>query len=225
MTAMMTGKNTNAGVLGLDETTEYSDFNGDGDGKPLRTLLEQAKRNDMKVGVVSTARITHATPAATYAHINNRDNENAMALQSLPTDPTYNSALGDGIDVIFGGGRRHFVPKTVRDEESASGSRTDGRDLRSEYQNAGYTYVDNTAEFSGLTRQSLPVLGLFESSHMEWEWDRASDAGGEPSLTAMTLKSIDLLKRGAPRSVPTATARRTPRSSTATAPGIAAGCA
>ena len=61
---------------------------------------------------------------------------------------------------------------------------------------AGYSYVDNTAEFNGLSRQSLPVLGLFESSHMEWEWDRTSDAGGEPSLTAMTLKSIDLLKRG-----------------------------
>ena len=112
---------------------------------------------------------------------------------SLPTDATYNQALGDGIDVIFGGGRRHFVPNSLLDEESARGSRTDGRDLRVEYQRAGYTYVDNTAEFNGLTRQSLPVLGLFESSHMEWEWDRATDAGGEPSLTAMTLKSIDLL--------------------------------
>lgn len=196
MTAMMTGKNTNAGVLGLDDTTESNDFNGDGDGRPLRTLLEQAKRNDMKVGVVSTARITHATPAATYAHINNRDSENAIALQSLPTDATYNEALGDGIDVVFGGGRRHFVPNIILDEESARGSRTDARDLRAEYQAAGYTYVDNTAEFNSLSRQSLPVLGLFESSHMEWEWDRASDAGGEPSLTAMTLKSIDLLKRG-----------------------------
>jgi alkaline phosphatase len=128
MTAMMTGRNTNAGVLGLDETTESSDFNGDGDGRPLRTLLEQAKRNGMKVGVVSTARITHATPAATYAHINNRDDENAIALQSLPTDASYNDALGDGIDVTFGGGRRHFVSNTVLDEESARGSRTDSRD-------------------------------------------------------------------------------------------------
>ena len=61
---------------------------------------------------------------------------------------------------------------------------------------AGYTYVDNTTEFASLGRESLPVLGLFESSHMEWEWDRATDAGGEPSLTAMTVKAIDLLKRG-----------------------------
>ena len=196
MTAMMTGQNTNAGVLGLDESTENSDFNGDGDGRRLRTLLEQAKQSEMRVGVVSTARITHATPAATFAHINNRDNENAIALQALPGDPTYNPALGDGIDVLFGGGRRHFVPNTVFDEEAARGSRTDGRDLRTEYQSAGYTYVDNTTEFASLGRESLPVLGLFESSHMEWEWDRATDAGGEPSLTAMTVKAIDLLKRG-----------------------------
>ncbi len=182
--------------LALDDTTEFGDFNGDGDGRKLRTLLEQAKRNDMTVGVVSTARITHATPAATYAHINNRDNENAISLQSLPTDGTYNRALEDGIDVLFGGGRRHFVPNTIVDEESARGSRTDGRDLRAEYQSAGYTYVHNTGGFGSLTRQSLPVLGLFESSHMEWELDRATDAGGEPSLTAMTLKAIDLLKGG-----------------------------
>ncbi len=196
MTAMMTGANANAGVLGLDDKTENSDFNGDGDGKKLRTLLEQAKQHDMKVGVVSTARITHATPAATYAHINNRDNENAISLQSLPTDSTYNTALYDGVDVLFGGGRRHFVPNTATDEEGARGSRTDGRDLRTEYQNAGYTYIYNTTGFNSLTRQSLPVLGLFESSHMEWEFDRANDAGGEPSLTAMTLKAIELLKGG-----------------------------
>ena len=70
MTALMTGFNTNAGVLGLDETTEFDDFNGDGDGQRLRTLLEQAKGRGMRAGVVSTARITHATPAATFAHIN-----------------------------------------------------------------------------------------------------------------------------------------------------------
>ena len=94
MTAMMTGYNTNAGVLGLDETTEFVDFNKDGDGKRLWTLLEQAKREDMRVGVISTARITHATPAATFAHINDRNNENAIALQALPGDADLQPAPG-----------------------------------------------------------------------------------------------------------------------------------
>lgn len=199
MTAMMTGQNTNAGVLGLDQRTEYRDFNNDGDGSRLVTVLEQAKRADMRVGVVSTARITHATPAATYAHINNRDDENAIALQALPGDATYNQRLGDGIDVLFGGGRQFFVPSSVTDEEGGFGSRTDGRDLRIEFQNRGYTYVWNSAGFNALERHDLPVIGLFERSHMEYEYDRPSDAGKEPSLTEMTLKAIDLLKNGSRR--------------------------
>jgi alkaline phosphatase len=196
MTAMMTGYNTNAGVLGLDEKTEFVDFNGDGDGQKLWTLLEQAKQRDMNVGVISTARITHATPAATFAHINDRNNENAIALQALPGDPTYNRRLGDGIDLLFGGGRQFFVPTTVIDEESGAGSRTDGRDLRAEFAARGYTYVSNTAGFNALSTKSLPVLGLFERSHMEYEHDRLSDAGGEPSVTEMTVKAIQLLSGG-----------------------------
>ena len=141
MTAMMTGVNTNAGVLGLDETTEPGDFNHDGDGRAPWTLLEEAKAQGMRVGVVSTARITHATPAATYAHINNRDNENAIALQALPGAATYNTRLGRGIDILMGGGRQFFVPSGVNDEEGGGGSRSDRRDLRQEFQTAGYTYV------------------------------------------------------------------------------------
>jgi alkaline phosphatase len=196
MTAMMTGFNTNAGVLGLDATTEYVDFNGDGDGKRLSTLLERAKGRGMRVGVVSSARITHATPAATYAHINDRNDENAIALQPLPGDPTYNERLGSGIDLLFGGGRQFFVPSGVADEEGANGSRPDGRDLRAEYQARGYQYVWNTVGFDALDR--LPALGLFESSHMEYEYDRPTDLGGEPSITDMTTKAIELLQRQNP---------------------------
>jgi alkaline phosphatase len=50
------------------------------DGHAPWTLLEQAKVRGMKGGVVSTAQITHATPAATFAHINQRDNKKAIAL-------------------------------------------------------------------------------------------------------------------------------------------------
>lgn len=194
MTAMMSGVNTNAGVLGLDERTEPQDFNRDGDGRAPWTLLEEAKAAGMRVGVVSTARITHATPAATYAHINNRDNENAIALQALPTDGTFNTRLGRGVDLFFGGGRQFFVPSTITDEEGGTGSRTDGRDLRREFQSAGYSYVWNAAGFNALAPSSLPALGLFERGHMEYEYDRRTDSGGEPSLSEMTVKSIELLR-------------------------------
>ncbi len=194
MTAMMSGINTNSGVIGFGPDTERRDFNEDGDGTPVTTILEEAKMAGMKVGVVSTARITHATPAACYAKSNERDAENEIALQALPTDPTYNTKLGDGIDLLFGGGRRHFVPAEATDEEGGTGSRDDGRDLRAEFQDAGYNYVWNRRQFSRLRTNDLPVLGLFERSHMEYEYDRPDDVGGEPSISEMTSKAISLLE-------------------------------
>jgi alkaline phosphatase len=50
-----------------------------------------------------------------------------------------------GIDILMGGGRRFFVPNSVVDEEGVRGARTDGRNLRAEFQSAGYTYVWNSA--------------------------------------------------------------------------------
>ena len=199
MTAMMTGVNTNQSVLGLDAKTEPSDFNKDGDGRAPWTLLELAKSRGMKVGVVSTAQITHATPAATYSHINQRNNENDIALQALPSDGTYNRRLGSGIDVLMGGGRRFFVPNGVVDEEGGAGGRTDGRNLRAEFQAAGYSYVWNSAGFNALNAAKLPVLGLFERGHMEYEADRLTDAGGEPSIKEMTVKAIQLLQAASRR--------------------------
>ncbi len=193
MSAMMTGINTNQSVLGFGERTEPNDFNHDGDGPASWTLLAQAKASGMKVGVVSTARVTHATPAATYAHLNQRDNENLIALQALPTSAAYNSRLGSGVDLLMGGGRQFFVPSGTNDEEGGGGSRADGRDLRTEYAAAGYTYVWNKTGFDALTSRSLPVLGLFERSHMEYEFDRTTDQGGEPSISDMTTKAIRLL--------------------------------
>ena len=194
MSAMMTGINTNQSVIGFDAATEPSDFNRNGDGQKSWTLLELAKARGMKVGVVSTATITHATPAATYAHTNQRNDENGIALQALPTDVTYNRRLGRGVDILMGGGRQFFVPNGTMDEEGGAGARTDSRNLRAEYQAAGYSYIWNKTGFDALTPASLPVLGLFERSHMEYEFDRPTDLGGEPSIVDMTVKAIQLLE-------------------------------
>lgn len=195
MTSMMTGSTCNSGVLGFMPDTEIMDFNGDGDGLRPWTVAELAKQAGMKVGVVSTARITHATPAACYSHINFRDLEREIALQALPTDATYNARLGSGVDILMGGGRQFFVPSGVVDEEGGTGSRSDGRDLRAEFQAAGYSYVWNQTGFDALSAADMPVLGLFERSHMEYEYDRPLDTGGEPSIIDMTAKSIEMLQQ------------------------------
>lgn len=195
MSQIVTGRPCNTGVISMDAATELLDFNKDGDGAPAATILELAKAAGKSIGVVTTTRVTHATPAACFAHINDRDAENAIALQSLPTDPTYDRALGTGLDLIVGGGRRFFLPKETIDEEGDKGARTDKRDLRVEFQAAGYKYVWNRGQWTALRAQDLPVLALFESSHMEYEWDRPYDVGREPSLAEMTAKAVELLGR------------------------------
>ena len=137
MSAMMTGVNTNTGVIGYGPTTEYADFNGNGDGPRLTNIGELAISMGYAGGIVTTTRVTHATPAAVFAHVNNRNLENEIAAQMVPGGGGFNARLGDGLHVVFGGGRRHFLPTSATDDEGLPGSRADGRDLRNERQQRG----------------------------------------------------------------------------------------
>lgn len=166
-------------VKGADTTCPTS-----GNGSPVTTLLELAKTAGLATGVVSTARITHATPATTYAHVCHRDAENTIANQVVPKGAGFNTALGDGVDVLMGGGLRHFLPK------GAGSSRTDSRDLVAEMKKAGYSYAVNKTELDALPKTGK-LLGLFSSSHMAYDLDRTSN---EPSLSDMTARAIEQLK-------------------------------
>ena len=183
MSAMMTGVNTNTGVIGYGPTTEYADFNGNGDGARLTNIGELAISMGYAVGIVTTTRVTHATPAAVFAHVNDRNLENEIAAQMTPGGAGYNDRLGQGLHVIFGGGRRHFLPT------SASGRRSDGRDLLAELQQRGYRYVSNRQGLNSLGGSGR-AIGLFASSHLEYEADRDSS---QPSLEEMTRKAIQIL--------------------------------
>lgn len=74
-----------------------------GNGAASTTLLELAIAQGKATGVVTTARLTHATPAATYSHICHRDAEYDIARQAVPGGAGFNAALGGGVDVLLGG--------------------------------------------------------------------------------------------------------------------------
>ena len=200
MAAYMTGVKMNNEVISMTpETSAYDPVTlkdylsgadttcpATGNGKPVTTLLELAKTAGMGTGVVTTTRITHATPAVTYSHICHRDGENTIASQLVPGGAGFNTALGDGVDVVMGGGLRHFLPK-----ETSGSSRSDSRDLIAELKAKGYSYAANKADFDKLST-SGKLLGLFTTSHMAYDLDR--DASKEPSLAEMTARSIDQLK-------------------------------
>lgn len=203
MTAMMSGIKTRAGVIGVSPAIERGDCAGTADAS-VPTLLEQAEQRGLVTGIVSTARITHATPAATYAHAPERNWEtDAWMLPMAHTLGCVDIAMqlvefahGDGIEVVLGGGRAAFAPSSTLDPEGTPGARADGRDLIAEWQ-ARYpkgSYVWNRETFDAAVAAGAPKLfGLFEASHMEYEADRSQDEGGEPSLAQMTEAAIGLL--------------------------------
>ncbi|RZL57527.1 MAG: alkaline phosphatase [Variovorax sp.] len=199
MAAYMTGVKMNNEVISMSPETQATDAAGKpyhvnfdstcpatGNGTPATTLLEIMKAGDYATGVVSTARITHATPAATYSHVCHRDAENTIAAALVPGGAGYNAKLADGIDVILGGGSSYFTPK------EAGGLRNDKRDLVAELKTARYGFAANKAEFDKLPVDgNTRIAGLFTKSHMAYDLDR--DATKEPSLAEMTSKSIDAL--------------------------------
>ena len=203
MTALVTGHKTRAGVLSVGPQAARGDCRA-AKAHELATLLEEAEQRGLKTGLVSTARITHATPAAAYAHSPERGWELAATVPEEVRDECKDIArqlvefpFGDGVDVVLGGGRGMFLPATVADPEEASGTghRRDGRNLVEEWRaaRAGRQFVYDQAGFDALDG-SGQVLGLFEVSHMEHEADRQADAGGEPSLAEMTRFAIDSLR-------------------------------
>ncbi|MFV7782901.1 alkaline phosphatase [Shewanella marisflavi] len=206
MTAMVTGVKTDVGVISQAEGVERGVCSTTS-GQDLVTSLELAAMAGMSTGVVSTARVTHATPAATYAHVPERNWE---ADSNLPAEAVTNGCKdiaaqmldfnnGKGINVVMGGGRRAFIPNTVVDPEGKSGKRNDGRDLTAEwlaqYPNASYV-TDRDSFLAMDTSTTEHALGLFNSSHMEYDYDRVeAGVNGEPSLAEMTAKSIDILSK------------------------------
>ncbi|MDC3190622.1 alkaline phosphatase [Pseudoalteromonas elyakovii] len=222
MTAMASGVKTDAGVIGVDEDIERGNC-ATVAGNELVTATELAEIAGKSTGIVSTARITHATPAATYAKSADRNWEDVSDMPEAAVtagcediasqlvnfeanlEARYEGLDVDGLEVVMGGGRRHFLPKDAAFNSadavsSVEGDRTDGRDLTAEWK-AKYPagqYVMDQAGFDAIDADTTErVFGLFNESHMQYEADRANDVAGEPSLAEMTAKAIDVLDNNA----------------------------
>ncbi len=166
-TAYATGHKTYNG--GISEDTLH---------RALGTLLEGAAARGLATGLVATSRITHATPAAFAAHVDQRTSEDAIAEQML----------AHGVEVMLGGGRSRFVPR------AAGGLRRDGRDLLADARARGVQVV---VDREGLARAGAgPLLGLFAMDHLDFALD--ADSTAQPSLRDMTEAALAHLAR-APR--------------------------
>jgi alkaline phosphatase len=141
------------------------------DGTRLTPILEIARAQGRATGLITTTRVTHATPASWVAQVESRDAEDEIAAQYLRFRP----------DVLMGGGARHFNPAR----------RTDGRDLVAEFGQAGYGIVRTAEQLAGSNATRL--LGLFAEDHMPFEIDRVRQGAGGPALVEMTRKGLEVL--------------------------------
>lgn len=205
MTAMATGVKSFAGAIAVDPSVQRGDCAGS-QGHELVSLLDLAAQGGLATGIVSTTRITHATPAVLYAKSPDRGWESDRGLPPSAkaagcrdiAEQLVRYDVGRGLDIVLGGGRRAFYPAKAQDPEypKITGHRSDGRDLIAEWQ-ARYPegqFVWNRDGFDALKLDANgPILGLFEPGHMQYEFDRPDDPAGEPSLTDMVDRAIDVL--------------------------------
>ncbi len=169
----------------------------DAEGQPIVTVIDGARALGKSQGLVSDTRITHATPAGFFAKALQRDDENAIAEQ----------AVSSGVDVMFSGGLRHFIPKNASSDSlkqygltdsqvrTVRSTREDDKDLLREARARGYEVLlspEHLIETSG-----AKVLGLFANSAMESALSGKQRAKGfqatEPNLRQMSVRALELL--------------------------------
>ncbi|KAF2872860.1 alkaline-phosphatase-like protein [Massariosphaeria phaeospora] len=155
--------------------------------EPCGTVLEAAKKAGYMTGLVVTTRITDATPACFAAHVNVRQEEDRIAEQMIGNHP-----LGRVVDLMFGGGRCHFLPNS-----SATSCRADGTDVVEMAKNNGFNYISDRKAFDDLKGGAgveFPMLGLFADTDIPYEIDRRSENDIYPSLHEMAETALKALQ-------------------------------
>lgn len=161
ITAMLCGVKTRNGRLGRDSNSTN-----------WITLPERLREEGYRIGAAVTCSVTHATPAGLAAHVSDRDQEIRIAVQMLDAQ----------IDVLFGGGRQNWLPAG-----QPGGARSDGRNLLSEAQQAGWQIVQDKPQMDAVS--SGRVIGLFQT-------DALTTLPPEPSLAEMTGAALRILSSG-----------------------------
>ena len=160
-TALATGVKTYNGAISVDA-----------EGNPIPTIMQHARKQGWLTAAIATTRITHATPAAFFAHVPSRRMENEIADQMSAVDENGKPAF----DLLLGSGRRHFV------REDAEGNRLSH--LRT-LSNRGVRVIDSFEQLK--TQQRLPLLGLFYEDSFPYVID------DEQRLEMMSREGIRLL--------------------------------
>lgn len=148
------------------------------DGQPLKTLMQAAKASGKRIGLVTTATVFDATPAAFAVNAPSRRDSQRLVdlLQTLEPD------------VLLGGGAEFFLPA------AKGGKRKDSRDVIEGFRSKGFAVARDTAQLKAVSAPR--VLGLFAGGDMSFELDR--DPAAEPSTAEMASAALRALSQNSP---------------------------
>ncbi|XP_014273687.1 alkaline phosphatase [Halyomorpha halys] len=211
-TALFAGVKTNVGTLGVSADVQRYDCDGSVlEKNRVTTLAKIAQDAGKATGIVTTARITHATPAAMYAHTANRDWEcdtkmpyyaqqcKDIARQLVEDEP------GKNFNVIMGGGRQQLMtdsPATPEDPiaDGWTCTRADNRNLIAEWarqkemQGVRYAMPKNKKELLDLDATKTDyLLGIFRNDHFPFAYEINDTVKEIPSLEEMATTAVKVL--------------------------------
>uniref|UniRef100_A0A670K285 Alkaline phosphatase n=1 Tax=Podarcis muralis TaxID=64176 RepID=A0A670K285_PODMU len=201
-TAYLCGVKANAKTLGLSARATLGQCNTTF-GNEVHSVLHRATLSGKSVGIVTTTRVQHASPAAAYAHSASREwygdvNMSKEAASQGCKDIAYQLVHNTDINVILGGGRKFMLPRNMSDPEhpKQNGTRKDGLNLIEMWlsNRMGAQYVWNKTGLASVNENTTNhLMGLFEPHDMAYELDR--DNNTDPSIVEMTEKAIRILRR------------------------------
>ncbi|KAH8247710.1 hypothetical protein KR038_008791 [Drosophila bunnanda] len=210
-TALFTGSKTHYGAIGMDATRSKTNAKS---GR-VENIMEWAQKEGKRTGIVTTTRITHATPAATYAHIYDRDWEcdtevpaQSVGIHADIARQLVENAPGNRFNVILGGGMSPMgilnaseVRTTIFEGPTETiCERGDGRNLPAEWlahhanDSVPPVLVHNRRDLLKVNVKKVDhLMGLFRNNHITYSIAREK---GEPSLQDMTEVALAVLDRG-----------------------------
>lgn len=174
-TAYATGVRTYNRSIGMTDAK----VDPSGNSQKLISLLKKAQEKGKSVGIVTSTRITHATPAAYYANVPNRNMEQEIADQLLAAK----------VDVVIGGGAQFFK------HASEGGKRRDARNLFQEFEKAGYAVARTDDELFQLN-DNRPVLALLDDDHLPYDLEREAGQKELKDYVEFAIKRLSKNPKG-----------------------------
>ncbi|KAL1921376.1 uncharacterized protein VTP21DRAFT_11092 [Calcarisporiella thermophila] len=203
--AYHTGHKTSVNALGV-----YPDSSASSLDDPKQELLAEmlrrrpaTKGGKPAIGIVTTAEVQDATPAAVFSHTRRRSDKAIITDQLIRGVANFSEPVR--ADVFLGGGGAYFHNNT-------GGKSLNGQNYYDIYQNEfGYAVVYDKNELANYT-DSKPLLGIFHQGNMNVWLDRnvytdnlksqksdprgnGQDALNQPNLPEMSVKALEVLKK------------------------------